>query len=289
MDWSSFSIGNAAGFIKGPGTAFDEALRSAATDITIGSITMSPREGNSGNVYHLMHDGTSVNALGLPNPGIKAIQAVAENMSERAGAVGKTPRWSIAGFSVDDYVALAEALFEYGRLELNLGCPNVWGDSGQKPIASFDIALMSAIVSAVSRRLPDLYFDIKVSPYSDPSMVQRVADLVRNSRVYSIVTCNTYPNGMAHNGKRRELDTPGGYGGVGGNALFPIALGQVAQFVSALEGTGIHVIGVGGIDSGERTHAMHDVGASGIQIGTAYGERGARVFSNIFTELSLIP
>jgi dihydroorotate dehydrogenase len=68
MDWSSFSLGNAAGFIKGPGKQFDDMLRSAATQVTIGSITLLERAGNAGNVYQLMEDGTSVNALGLPNP-----------------------------------------------------------------------------------------------------------------------------------------------------------------------------------------------------------------------------
>ncbi|MDB5190198.1 MAG: Dihydroorotate oxidase [Parcubacteria group bacterium] len=288
MDWSSFSIGNAAGFIKGPGQQFNDALRSAATYITIGSLTINQRDGNPGSVYQFFDDGTSVNALGLPNPGIDAIRHEAENMAEQAQGAGKHIRWSLAGFSVDEYVQLSEALFEHGRLELNLGCPNVWGDSGQKPIAAFDLDLMKAIITEVSRRMPGLFFDIKVSPYSDPSMIQRIADLVRDTQVLNIVTCNTFPNAIAYKDCKRALQTPNGYGGMAGNGLFPIALGQVAQFAEALGDEGPGIIGVGGINSGERVRAMNDAGATGIQIGTAFGEHGAGIFSDVLQELAAV-
>lgn len=287
MDWSSFSIGNAAGFVKGPGKAFDDLLRSPVTDITIGSITCEPRPGNSGNTYYLLEDGTSVNALGLPNPGAGAFKQDAKDMASQAQAAGKTLRWSVAGFSIDEYVQLVDAFYECGRLELNLGCPNVWGDAGQKPIASFNIDLMEAIITEIGRRYP-FFFDIKVSPYSDPAMIPRLVEVIQKNELYvsSIVTCNTFPNGIAHDGERRVLDTPDGFGGVAGNALFPVALGQVAQFNNAIGGEWPRVIGVGGISTGTHVRAMRDAGASGIQVGTAYGEQGARVFSHILEELA---
>ena len=54
--------------------------------------------------------------------------------------------------------------------------------------------------------------------------------------------------------------------------------------MNALSDTEIKVVGVGGVDSGERLLAMHAVGASGVQIGTAYGERKAKVFSDVIAE-----
>lgn len=277
MDWSSFPIGNAAGFIKGPGKQFDDMLRSAATFITIGSITLEPRDGNPGTVYELLPDGTSVNALGLPNPGLKAILEVAPEMAKAANEAEKRLRWSVAGFSPEEYEELALGLHPYGDIELNLGCPNVWSrDAGQKPIASFNLEVMRDILTRVSDYM---CFDVKVSPYSDPLMITQVAVELKKVVPLRVVTCNTFPNGVAN------LDTPGGYGGIGGNTMHTIALGQVAQFASALSDTHIKVVGVGGIDSGTRASAMYKQGASAVQIGTAFGERGARIFSDVLEEL----
>lgn len=280
MDWSSFFLGNAAGFIKGPGKQFDDMLRSAATQVTVGSITLLERDGNAGNVYQLMEDGTSVNALGLPNPGLYETLKHAAEMCAQAHEAKKTIRWSIAGFQPGEYSELAKRLAPFGEIEANLGCPNVWSDSGQKPIAAFDLDVMEAVITEMRGALPrNCPFDLKLSPYSDPNLLKAVAKMLAFYKPRAIITANTFPNGVAN------IDTPGGYGGIGGNAMHVIALGQVAQFVEALEDTEIKVVGVGGVDSGARLLSMRKVGASAVQIGTAFGERGARIFSDILQEV----
>lgn len=288
MDWSSFTVGNAAGFIKGPGKQFDGMLRSAATDITIGSITVEPREGNIalGTTYHLDDDGTSVNALGLPNPGLRITKTIAVIMASQAREHGKKLWWSVAGFSPEEYQTLAFDLAPHGGIELNLGCPNVWKEDGQKPIASFNLELIDDIVRR-TQKLNYRPMRIKVSPYSDPSMILEVAGIFKKSaaRIDAIVTCNTFPNGVAvKDGVSRALATPNGYGGVGGNAMHNIALGQVAQWKAALEGTTIKVIGVSGVDCGKRLLNMRAVGADGAQVGTHYGENGAGIFSDMYQD-----
>jgi dihydroorotate dehydrogenase len=286
MDWSSFSIGNAAGFIKGLGQQFDEMLRSAATDITVGSITVEPREGNLGlgNTYYYA-DGISVNALGLPNPGLLATEDIASVMASQARTYNKNLRWSVAGFTPDEYIRLALYLSPFGCIELNLGCPNVWGKDGQKPIASLKPDLIHEIIWKVGQAIPGKV-RVKLSPYSDPMLLLEVADVLKKypQFIQAVVTCNTLPNGVAMKGGRRALDTPGGYGGVAGDALHFFALGQVSQFVNALEGSGISVIGVGGVDSGERILAMREMGAVGVQSGTSFGERGGKLFSQMWQE-----
>ncbi|MEK7601988.1 MAG: dihydroorotate dehydrogenase [Patescibacteria group bacterium] len=279
MDLSSFSIGNAAGFIKGPGKLFDDMLRSAATHIVIGSITRHRGEGNPGTTYERYPDGTSINALGLPNPGLDEILTHAQEMGRRAGALGKRISWSIAGQIPPHYAALAHALSPFGDVEVNLGCPNVWGDGEQKPIAGFKIQTMEAILRYVMDSVVrGTTITLKVSPYSDPNFLKEVAEVIKRYNPHAIVTSNTFPNGVG------TIDTPHGYGGVGGNALHHIALGQVSQFVDALASTGIKVTGVGGIDSGYRLAAMHKAGACGVQIGTAYGESDAGIFTRVLEE-----
>ena len=286
MDWSSFSLGNAAGFIKGPGSQFNDMLRSAATDITIGSITCGPRHGNLGKTYHLEGDGTTVNALGLPNPGLKQTLEDAPGMAKAAADAGKRLRWSVAGFSPSETQLLTRELCPFGHVEINLGCPNVWDSSGQKPIASFDLNLLRMISEQVFVGVRDADVSYKVSPHSNPDMIVRSAELFKRFPIRSVIACNTFPNGIAIKDGGRAIDTKNGYGGVAGNALHTIMLGQVAQWVEALEGSDIDVYGVGGISSGERLAGTQKVGAAGAQIGTAFGERGGRVFSEYLEEIS---
>jgi dihydroorotate dehydrogenase len=283
MDWSSFSVGNAAGFIKGPDAAYEDALRSAATSITIGSITPDPREGNPGTTYYIDEYGTSINALGLPNPGLERILECAPTLSECARSSGKKIRYSVAGFSSEDYIKGFRALSPFGEIELNLGCPNVWTNEGQKPIASYNPRLIRHILSEVQTRAGG-EFDVKVSPYY-PDLLMEVANVLREFRVRNVICSNTFPNGLSIKNGKPVLQTPGGYGGIAGNALFHIMLGNVAQMVSALEGSGIGVIASGGISTSERLIAVRDAGAVGAQIGTAFGERGAKVFSEILSGL----
>jgi dihydroorotate dehydrogenase len=291
MDWSTFSIGNAAGFVKGPGLEFDDLLVSAATEITIGSITLEPRAGNPGTVYWDSEDGTSINSLGLPNPGIKMTTQYLPTLYEKVRNASKRLRLSIAGFSPEEYCALARALVECGNIcdeiEINLGCPNVWGAGGQKPIASFDIDLMRSILLQVMlgfKAEKPCEISVKLSPLSDPMYLAAVADFIGKSEklIDRIVTSNTFPNGLAFEGERRAIDVA--YGGVGGNALRHIALGQVAQFTEALKGTSVEVIGVGGISSAKDVSAMLSAGAAGVQIGTEFGKRRGRIFSDIGLE-----
>ena len=248
MDWSSFSIGNSAGFIKDPGDMFDGILRSAATDITIGSITLEPREGNLGNVYDFDGEtGTNTNALGMPNPGLEETLKFAPEMADRAGRADKKLWWSIAGFSPEEYAHLMDALSPFGGIEFNWGCPNVWGSAGQKPIVSFNPPLIQEILHTCDFSRKTQRARAKLSPYSDPSMLSSVGKVLRDNRglISTVVACNTFANGIAmkKDEQARSLETKNGYGGVAGTALHNIALGQVSQFFEELEGADIWPFG----------------------------------------------
>jgi dihydroorotate dehydrogenase (NAD+) catalytic subunit len=290
VDLSSLSIGNAAGFIKGPGRLFDDMLRSAATDITIGSITLEYREGNIGETYYVDNDSwTSINSLGLPNPGLRAAVEFAPDMAKRAKDASKNLRWSFAGFTPKEYSVGYNALSPFGDVELNLGCPNVWGRGMQKPIASQRPKLIERIIWHILRnsKTPGVpQFDVKVSPYF-PELLQEVTEILKGYGVRKIVACNTYANGIImKDGKRVITSNEKGYGGIAGSALHPIMLGNVAQMAEILKGSDTKIIGVGGVSSAAEVVNTVEVGASGVQIGTAYDQRGAGIFSEIFEEMA---
>ena len=288
MDWSTFSISNAAGFIKGPGTEFDDLLRSPIVDtIRIGSITVEGGPGNPGTTYGESEEGTSGNALGLPNPGLQRTLETAKEMTLAAAHARKELVISIAGSKPEEYETLTKALVQYAIIEVNLGCPNVWGEGSQKPIASFNIELIRDILTRVSGYTYDP-FDVKVSPYTDPSMIPQVAAVLREfHQIRNVITMNTFPNGIIFekDALTPALSTPNGYGGIAGSAVRYVALGQARQFATALEGSKIGVVLVGGVSRGIDIIRAKEVGAVGVQVGTAYAGK-AKIFSDLMNEVS---
>lgn len=287
----SYPVGNAAGWCK----SVDEVRKlaeSAAQFIVVGSITMQERAGNPGNTFN----GSSLNSLGLPNPGLQKITEVAPEMVGIARMAGKPIIVSVAGFAPAEYLELSRAMQELGfdGIELNLGCPNVADGGKRKPIASLDLRLTEKIVgsssSAVKMRNPDFFVSVKVSPMSNPLQIVDTAELLAQCNIDAIVTQNTFPNGLLYNDDGSpQIQTPDktGWAGFAGSAIKPMALGQVNQWRKALDDSGGPrklVWGVGGVQCGRDVRDMQTAGAVIVQVGTAYFVCGAKVFGDIANE-----
>lgn len=80
-----------------------------------------------------------------------------------------------------------------------------------------------------------------------------------------------------------KLGINGGFGGMSGPAIFPIALDCVRRVAEAVS---VPVVGVGGVSSATDVLKMIMVGASCVQIYTAALIRGARVFDRITSDLA---
>jgi dihydroorotate dehydrogenase (fumarate) len=284
-------ITNAAGDCKTL-EQVQELARAPLDAVTLGSILHQNRPGNEGETFWLCDEpkaegSWALNSRGLPCPGKFYYDGERKlgAMWNALNDTGKQFRISIAGFSPEDYektAAMAAGLAD--ELEINLGCPNVWGEGGQKPIASFDLDLTKEIVNRVHRLRPLLPLAVKLSPYSDPLMLARMAELIKTLPVQAVVTCNTFPNALAFrkNGKQ-AISVGAGLAGLSGPALKPIALGQVRQFRDLLPSE-IKVVGVGGIRSGQDVLDFVRAGADSVQVGTHWMHYGAKVFGEIMSE-----
>jgi dihydroorotate dehydrogenase (fumarate) len=268
------------------------ALFSSGFEDGVAKLLRAKRGGNPGNTFN----GSSLNSLGLPNPGLRKIIEAAPEMVGIAHAAEKPIIMSVAGFAPAEYLELSRTARELGfdGVELNLGCPNVADGGKRKPIASFDLDLVDQIVSGIYNHdmSPDdrWFLSVKVSPMSNPLQILDTAELFEKFGVSAIVTQNTFPNGMLFNEDGApQIQTPDktGWAGFAGRAIKPMALGQVNQWRKALDnlgGTMIPVWGVGGVTSGEGVRDMQFAGASVVQVGTAYFVSGAKVFGDIANE-----
>jgi dihydroorotate dehydrogenase (fumarate) len=277
---------NAAGTVKNVEEVRLLAKSSAAA-IMVGSITVLPRPGNSGNVYWC-GDMYSVNSLGLPNLGKQYYSEYLPQMADLAHQNNKPLFVSVAGFTPKEYAELAWLAYRRGAdvIELNLGCPNVWQGVQQKRIACFSRSLVVLILKEVEARLgTDVTISVKISPFSDPFALAEIADaLNRNPIVKAVTAVNTFPNALAVDGLGHPRITPAeGLAGLAGPAMKPIGLGQVHQ-LSRLLSKSISIIGVGGIRTGQDVLHYTQHGASVTQIATSYLEHGERIFDTILAE-----
>jgi dihydroorotate dehydrogenase (fumarate) len=242
--------------------------RSAVSAITVGSITLEPREVNHGNVY-FQAQGFSLSSLGMPNLGKQYYMEHLPEMVEIALDASKPLVVSIAGFRPDEYGQLADIADAGGAdiIEVNLGCPNVWADGRQKPIPSFDPSAIQEIINNVNG-LEDRTIGVKLSPYSDPGKLAEVAAILNELPVGYVVSCNAFPNALLLDSEHKPVIDVG-LAGLTGAAMLPIGLGQVAQLREVLD-SHIQIVGVGGISSREHISAYLSVGAVAVQASTVF-------------------
>lgn len=268
----------------------DDVIKGAV----FGSFTLHPREGNTGNTSGEAGH-CYLNALGMPNRGLAYLR---ENLSEFLSIMRGRKTWiSIAPIEKGDLAEMAEFIGSLDEVnavdlivEVNLGCPNVWGESGQKGIISYDLGAVEEAILEV-RKARQGTFDIpifaKVSPQL-PHMVQPLVDTLCTHGVEGITVMNTWPNGMWFEDDGKEMLSTT-YGGVSGAGILPIALGQVKMFRDAISNCTtkrhlVELIGVGGIDSGRAVQQHLFAGATAVQVGTHCFTYGLGVFGEIMSE-----
>ncbi len=276
-------IMNAAGTCKTKEDVL-EMVRTAVSAVVWGSITILARTGNSGEVYwNGPHN--SLNSLGMPNPGLSYVRDKLCDALTVAHDVGKPIIVSVAGFTPEEYAHLTHEMLLAGAdaVELNLGCPNIWQEDKQKRIASFDPDMVEEILSKCEGRVGTLpNVGCKISPFSDPVALGRLAGVLSNSVLVKFVTTtNTFPNAFGYTPNGTPCISPAeGLAGMAGPALKPIALGQVLQLRKVLHER-IQIVGVGGICAGDDVVEYERCGASAVQVATAFFEQGGAVFGKM--------
>jgi dihydroorotate dehydrogenase (fumarate) len=242
--------------------------------IVVGSITPLPRDGNAEPRWYV-GDGFALNAFGMPNGGTEFYEQTLGDMITIAHDSGKKLILNVAGFSTQDYVDLATlgSAHRVDAIELNFGCPNVRDDGVQEPIVSFDQTKMNTNIDEVLKVVDQTPVIVKVSPYTNPGELKSVAALLATKNIMAVTTMNTFPNAYYEESDAPVIGPNGGFGGFSGDALLPIALGQVKQFRAALP-EHIEVWGAGGVSSPEAAKLMYSAGASAVQSATLIVSQG---------------
>jgi dihydroorotate dehydrogenase (NAD+) catalytic subunit len=200
-----------------------------------------------------------VNSVGLQNPGVDHYLVDELPKLKKLGALVIT---NVAGHSDEDYAEVTAKLSdsEADMLEINVSCPNV--SHGGMSVGTDPVALSHLIKQL--RGLTDKPMIVKLSP--NVTDIVTIAHAAVDAGADALSLINTLV------GMRIDINTgkpimANRTGGVSGPAVFPIGLGFVWRVRQAIPD--IPIIGIGGIDSGEKALEYLYAGANAVEVGAA--------------------
>jgi dihydroorotate dehydrogenase (NAD+) catalytic subunit len=242
------------------------------------SITAKPREGN--NTWRIIESRTGMlNAIGLANIGIDAF---VRDQAPRIVGAPTTVIGSIAGFSIDEYTAVAAAMNGIDAMpavELNVSCPNVHGGTE----FGVDAVALRDLIGAVRAVLTRKRLFVKLSPIVVGAPGATIADIARAAIEGRGVPCgpgsrpgadglclaNTIP-AMAVDVHSRTPRLANVTGGLSGPAVHPAAVKLVHEvYRKVAKDAKVPIIGIGGVMRWEDAAEFILVGASAVEMGTA--------------------
>ena len=254
---------------------------SASAAITIKTCTVEPRQGNAEPRYAEVPLG-SINSMGYPNLGYQEYVKLVPKLT----TFSKPVIASLGVLQVSEFPLLIQAFneTEIDFMELNFSCPNLQG----KPQIGYDIEMMDRLLSELVPMIKKP-FGIKLPPYFDPVHWEQAAAVFRKYPIGALVCINSVGNTLIVDGEKESplIKPKGGFGGLGGDFVKPVALANVRAF-SQLLGDKMSIVGVGGVKSGMDAFEFLLCGADAVQIGTAFVKEGPSCFERINRELSEI-
>jgi len=197
--------------------------------------------------------------------------------------LGKPIIASVAGLCEDDFPMIAAAInaAKPDLIEVNLSCPNIPG----KPQIGYDAEASERLLKRV-RKVITVPMGVKLPPYFDPAHHAVMGEVLLRCGVDFLNLINSVGNGLVVDPEREVvlIKPKGGFGGLGGTIIKPVALANVRAFWKIFEGR-MPIIGTGGVVNGVDAFEHLLCGASAVQIGTVLVEEGVDVFGRLEMEL----
>ena len=247
------------------------------------SLTVDPRPGFAPPRVTLLNDppGSMRNAIGVPNPGVRAW---AEETLPSMLALGAPVVASLWGVEEEAVLKAADLLSKYrGPIawEVNLSCPN--SEHEGLPVCHDPVA--SARVCREVRRLApdDVGVWAKLSP--DAPGVVEVGVACFDAGADAVTISNSLP--ASHDDLIGQSRLGGGAGGLSGPVLMEHVRPLIEKFTSSHPE--VPIVACGGVTSSRIALDYLDLGARAVQIGTAslYDPRACyKIAKGVVTELT---
>jgi len=258
----------AAGILGLTGSSLRSVVEAGAGAVVTKSLGLKPREGYL-NPTVVQVDCGLLNAMGLPNPGVRHFDEEIKEVKETEVPVIV----SIYAFSSEEFAKAAEVAVDMGAdaLELNVSCPHV-EETGAE-IGS-DPELVAEVVRKVKNNVNKPVF-VKLTP--NVANIVEVAKAAVRAGADAITAINTV-RAMAIEIETTRPFLANKIGGLSGPAIKPIAVRCIYEIYREVD---VPVIGCGGITDWRDAVEFMLAGASTVQIGTAIAFKGLRVFKSV--------
>jgi dihydroorotate dehydrogenase len=276
----SFSnrIGLAAGFDKNA-AAVDGWFSLGFGHVEVGTVTPQPQAGNPRpRLYRVPRAEAIINRMGFPNDGAGRV-AARLRLRRWPGVVGvnigKNATTPLER-AIDDYVSCLHEVFPVADyVTVNVSSPNTAGlrvlqEAEQlEPLLSGIVGQSHVLEKAHGKRVPVV---LKISPDLAEPDLRQIARVAASVPVAGIIATNTTisRDGVAHQPQGQET------GGLSGRPLFAKSC-AVVRTLRATLGSGMPILGVGGVSSAEDARHMRQAGADLVQVYTAMVYRGPRL------------
>ena len=259
-----------------------EIGKSHSSAITTKSCTLEPRQGNPEPRYKDLPYG-SINSMGLPNVGYLEYCRFVPLLKNE---FNKPVIASVSGLKLADNIEIIKAFNDTNvdLIELNLSCPNVVG----KPQIGYDFEQTDEVLTEIMK-LTNKPLGVKLPPYFDFVHTEQMAELLNKHKVKFISSINSVGNTLYIDPENEQaiIKPKGGFGGLGGKYIKPVALANVRKFYQLLD-KDINIIGVGGIYSGSDVFEFVLAGANAVQLATVFAQEKHSCFERIEREFNEI-
>ena len=260
----------ASGILGISADSLREVARSGAGAVTTKSVGLEPREGYT-NPTVIQVEGGLLNALGLPNPGIKKFSEEIRDLANLEVPLIV----SVYGYSAKECGKVAKIAADSGAdaVELNLSCPHAKGvgaEIGQDP------QKIGEVVKEVKANVKVPVFAKLTSSVADITEIARAAASAGADAVTAINTVRA----MAIDVETAQPILSNKTGGLSGGAIKPIAVRCVYEIFEAVD---VPVVGCGGVRTWRDAVEFMLAGASAVQIGSAIAYEDLAVFKSVST------
>lgn len=279
-------IGMAAGFDKNA-EVFSNLFNFGFGFVETGTVTPKPQIGNEKpRIFRLVEDEAIINRLGFNNLGI---EKYLENISRK-----KLDEKQILGINigknkdtvnaVEDYLILLEKV--YGKsnyITINISSPNTKNLRDLQSASELDsflkaiFAKKNELIKIHNKNIPIL---LKIAPDLDISQQEAISDICLSNKIDGLIISNTTisrPETLKSKFKNEV-------GGLSGKPLFE-ASNEVLKNIYKLTKGQIPIIAVGGISSASDVYTKLKLGASLVQIYSAFIYQGFELVEKIKKDL----
>jgi dihydroorotate dehydrogenase (NAD+) catalytic subunit len=218
-----------------------------------------------------------INAMGLPNPGIK--EFVKEIQAAKTVLKATPLIVSVYGFSEEEYATVAKKAVDAGAdaIELNVSCPHV-KETGSEIGQNHQV--LSKVVGKVKLSVDKPVF-VKLSP--NVTDIAEMAEVAAKAGADALTAINTV-KAMAIDTETATPILSNKIGGLSGPAIKPIAVRCVYEIYERVK---VPIVGCGGVANWRDAVEFLMAGASAVQIGTAIALKGLEVFRAVTRGIDL--